>query len=56
MATKLIYTLETSMHRAMEEKRYSAVASNAKVLMKFIGLEAKIKSYSVSFGRTRSQF
>ena len=27
-----------------QEKQYSAVASNAKVLMKLIGLEAKIKS------------
>jgi len=30
------------MFRAMQEKQYSAVASNAKVLMKLIGLEAKI--------------
>ena len=29
----------------MQEKQYSAVASNAKVLMKLIELEAKIKSY-----------
>jgi len=28
----------------MQEKQYSAVASNAKVLMKLVGLEAKIKS------------
>ena len=27
---------------AIQEKQYSAVASNAKVLMKLIGLEAKI--------------
>ena len=32
------------MYRAMQEKQYFAVASNAKVLMKLIGLEAKIKS------------
>ena len=32
------------MYRAMREKQYSAVASNAKVLMKLIGLDAKIKS------------
>ena len=30
--------------KAMQEKQYSAVASNAKVLMKLVGLEAKIKS------------
>ena len=44
MAAKLICTLKTAMHRAMQEKQYSAVASNAKVLMKLIGLEPKIKS------------
>ena len=44
MTAKLICTLETAMHRAMQEKQYSAVATNTKVLMKLIGLEAKIKS------------
>ena len=29
------------MHLAMKEKQYSAVATNAKVLMKLVGLEAK---------------
>ena len=43
MTSKLVFTLENSMHRAMQEKKYSAVASNAKVLMKFIGLAANIK-------------
>ena len=44
MTAKLICTLETVMHRAMQEKQYSAVATNAKVFMKLISLEAKIKS------------
>ena len=44
MTAKLLCTLETAMYRAMQEKQYSAVASNAKVLMKLIGLEAKVKS------------
>ena len=44
MTAKLICTLETAMHRAMQEKQYSAVATNAKVLMKLIGLEPKINS------------
>ena len=44
MTAKLVCTLETAMYRAIQEKQYSAVASNAKVLMKLIGLEAKIKS------------
>ena len=45
MIAKIICTLETAMHRAMQEKLYSAIANNAKVLMKLIGIEAKIKSY-----------
>ena len=40
---KLGCTLETAMYGAMREKQYSAVASNAEVLMKLVGLEAKIK-------------
>ena len=44
MTLKLVCTLETAMFRAMQEKQYSAVSSNAKVLMKLIGLEAKIKT------------
>ena len=41
MAAKLISTLETTMHSAIQEKQYSAVASNAKVLMKLFGLKQK---------------
>ena len=41
MTAKLLCTLETAMHRAMQEKQYSSVASNAKVLMKLVGLETK---------------
>ena len=44
MKEKIVCTLETAMHRAMQEKQYFAVASNAKVLMKLIGLEEQIKS------------
>ena len=44
MTAKLVCTLENAMYRAMQEKQYSAVASNAKVLIKLIGLEAKIWS------------
>ena len=38
MTAKLVCTLETAMFRAMQEKQYSAVASNAKVLMRLVGL------------------
>ena len=41
MSAKLLFTLENAMYRAMQEKQYSAVASNAKVLMKLVGLETK---------------
>ena len=44
MTAKLLCSIETAMYRAMQEKQYSAVASNAKVLMKLVGLEAKVKS------------
>ena len=44
MTAKLVFTLETAMYRAMGEKQYSAVASNAKVLIKLTGLEVKIKN------------
>ena len=44
MTAKLVCTLENAMYRAMQEKQYSAVASNAKVLMKLIGLEVNTKS------------
>ena len=39
---KLGCTLATAMHKAMKEREYSEVASNVKVLMKLIWLEAKI--------------
>ena len=32
------------IYRAMQEKQYSAVACNAKVFMKLVGLEAKVKT------------
>ena len=41
MKAKLLCTLETAMNRAMQEKQYSVITSNAKVIMKLIGLEAK---------------
>ena len=41
MTAELIYILQTAMYRAMKEKQYSEVASNAKVLRKLFGLAAK---------------
>ena len=39
MTSKLICTLETAMHRTMQEKQYYAVVSNEKILLKLAGLE-----------------
>ena len=44
MTAKLLCTLENSMYKSMQEKQYSVVASNAKVFMKLVGLEAKVQS------------
>ncbi len=33
-----------AMHRAIKEKHYFLVSSNAKFLMKLVSLEAKVKS------------
>lgn len=44
MIYKLLCTLENAMRSATLEKQYSAVTSNAKVLMKLIRVQAKIKS------------
>ena len=37
--SKLVCLLENAMHLAMKEKQYSAVATNAKVLMRLLGLD-----------------
>ena len=39
MTAKLLCTLENAMHKAMQEKQYSAVATNAKDLMRLLGLD-----------------
>ncbi len=41
MTAKLVCSLETALYRALQEKQYSAVATDAKVLMKWFSLEAK---------------
>ena len=44
MKSVLVCTLENAMHRAIQEKQYSIVSSNIKVLMKLVRLASKIKS------------
>ena len=39
MTSKLVCLLENTMHLAMKEKQYSAVATNARVLMRLIGID-----------------
>ena len=39
MTSKLVCLLENTMHLAIKEKQYSAVATNAKVLMRLLGLD-----------------
>ena len=42
--SKLLYNLQIAMHRAKREKQYFLSVVNAKVLLKWVDLEAKIKS------------
>jgi len=39
MTSKLVCLLENTMHLAIKEKQYSAVATNAKVVMRLLGLD-----------------
>ena len=39
MTSKLVCLLENAMHLAMKEKHYSAVATNAKVLIRLLSLD-----------------
>ena len=53
MSAKLLCTLETAMYRAMQEKQYSAVASNEKVLMRLIGLDTHDVNHNHRFKHGR---
>ena len=39
MISKLVCLLENTMYLALREKQYSAVATNAKVLMRLLGID-----------------
>ena len=58
MTAKLLCTLETAMYKAMKEKQYAAVGSNAKVLMRLIGLDTQNINHQHGFkhGRSTSDF
>ena len=58
MTAKLIAILETAMYEAMKKGQYSAVAANAKVLMRLVGLDQQQVNHNVGFkhGRTTTYF
>ena len=58
MTAKLLCVLETAMYKAMEKGQYSAVAANAKVLMRLIGLDTQHVTHSVQtkYGRTNTSY
>ena len=58
MTAKLIAIPETAMYQAMNKGQYSAVAANAKVLMRLIGLDQQQVNHNVGFkhGRTTTYF
>ena len=54
MTAKLMAILETAMYEAMKKGQYSAVAANAKVLMRLIGLDQQHVNHNVGFKHGRS--
>ena len=54
MTAKLIAILESATYLAMKKGQYSAVAANAKVLMRLIGLDQQHVNHNVGFKHGRS--
>ena len=55
MTAKLIAILETAINEAMKIGQYSAVAANAKVLMRLIGLDQQQVNHNVGFNMEEQQ-
>ena len=51
---KLLNVLESAMFQAMQKKQFSAVAANAKVLMRLIGLDTQEVNHQHRFKHGRS--
>ena len=51
---KLLNVLESAMFQAMQKKQFSAVAANAKVLMRLIGLDTHDVNHNHRFKHGRS--
>tara|TARA_R100000353_G_C6412149_1_gene170739 strand:- start:43 stop:426 length:384 start_codon:yes stop_codon:yes gene_type:complete len=58
MTAKIMCVLENAMFKAMQQKQYSAVAANAKVLMRLVGLDTQEinHNHGVKYGRTRVDY
>ena len=56
MTAKILCVLENAMFQAMQKKQYAAVAANAKVLMRLIGLDTQEVNHNHGFkhGRTKT--
>ena len=54
MTAKLIAILESAMYLAMKKGQYNAVAANAKVLMRLIGLDQQHVNHNIGFKHGRS--
>ena len=49
MTAKIMCVLENAMFKAMQQKQYSAVAANAKVLMRLVGLDTQNVNHNHGF-------
>ena len=54
MSAKILNVLESAMFQAMQKKQYAAVAANAKVLMRLIGLDTHDVNHNHKFKHGRS--
>ena len=58
MTAKILNVLESAMFQAMQKKQYSAVAANAKVLMRLIGLDTHDVNHNhkIKHGRSTAYY
>ncbi len=54
MTAKILNVLESAMFQSMQKKQYAAVAANAKVLMRLIGLDTQEVNHQHRFKHGRS--
>ena len=57
MTAKILNVLENAMFQAMQKKQYAAVAANAKVLMRLIGLDTQeVHTHKFKHGRSTAYY